>query len=185
VTGAADRAALKAALRRAMAERRAVAHAAGQGDAADRLAQVLAPHAGKVLSGYWPMRTEIDPLPALALHRGPVGLPVTPPRGRPLTFRLWTPGAPLVPGAFGTRVPEGPEIVPQVLVVPLLAFDRRGYRLGYGGGYYDRTLAALRAAGPCIAIGFAFAAQEVPEVPTGPTDERLDLIVTEAGLIRP
>ncbi|HMO08211.1 MAG TPA: 5-formyltetrahydrofolate cyclo-ligase [Paracoccaceae bacterium] len=175
----------KAALRRAMAAARGIAHAAGQGDAADRLAGVLAPFAGQVLSGYWPMRSEIDPRPALAAHRGPVCLPVTPPRGQPLLFRAWTPGAALVPGAFGTLVPEGPERTPRVLVVPLLAFDRRGYRLGYGGGYYDRTLAALRAAGPCTAIGFAFAAQEVDEVPTEPTDEPLDLIVTEAGVIRP
>lgn len=175
----------KAALRRFMAARRDAAHAAGQGDAADLLAGVLAPFAGQVLSGYWPMRSEIDPRPALVAHRGPVCLPVTPPRGQPLVFRRWTPGAALVPGAFGTLVPEGPEVVPQVLVVPLLAFDRRGYRLGYGGGYYDRTLAALRAAGPCTAIGYAFAAQEVAEVPTEPTDARLDLIVTEAGVIRP
>lgn len=181
MTGAAD----KAALRRTMAALRAGAHAAGQGRAAHLLAQELAPHAGAVLAGYWPMRSEIDPRPALAAHRGPVGLPVTPPRGRPLTFRLWTPGATLAPGAFGTLVPGGEEIVPQVLVVPLLAFDRRMYRLGYGGGYYDRTLAALRAAGGCTAIGFAFAAQEVAEVPVEPTDERLDMIVTEAGVIRP
>ena len=91
-----------------------------------------------------------------------------------------------LPGTFGALVPaKGDWIVPEVLIVPLLAFDRRGYRLGYGGGYYDRTLEVLRARGPVTAIGFAFAAQEVDEVPIEATDQPLDLIVTERGIIRP
>ena len=89
-------------------------------------------------------------------------------------------------GPFGARIPaQGDWLVPEVLLVPLLAFDRRGFRLGYGGGFYDRTLEGLRARGPVLAIGLAYAAQEVPVVPTDATDQRLDAILTEAGLIRP
>lgn len=133
-----------------------------------------------------PMRTEVDCLPAMAAHSGPVGVPVILGPGQALRFRRWTPGARLVPGDFGALIPEvGDWVEPRVLVVPLLAFDRRGYRLGYGGGFYDRTLEGLRARGPVTAIGFAFAAQEVPEVPTEPTDQRLDLIVTESEAITP
>jgi 5-formyltetrahydrofolate cyclo-ligase len=113
-------------------------------------------------------------------------MPVVTGPGERLRFRLWTPESPMTDGGFGTRVPAaGDWVEPAVLIVPLLAFDRRGFRLGYGGGFYDRTLAALRAAGPVTAIGFAFAAQEVPQVPTDATDQRLDLIVTEAGPLFP
>ncbi len=173
----------KSAARRAAMDRRAVAHAAGQGQAAEHLAGVLAGHAGRVLSGYMPMRTEIDPLPAMAAHRGPVCVPVIAGKGLPLTFRAWHPEAEMADGPFGARVPEmGDWLEPQVLIVPLLAFDALGYRLGYGGGFYDRTLEGLRARGPITAIGYAFAAQEVAEVPREATDQRLDLIVTEAGV---
>lgn len=106
--------------------------------------------------------------------------------GQPLRFREWTPDGEMAPGEFGAQVPvAGDWLVPSVLIVPLLAFDWRGYRLGYGGGFYDRTLEALRATGPVIAVGFAFAAQEVEEVPVEPTDQKLDLIVTDCGVIRP
>jgi 5-formyltetrahydrofolate cyclo-ligase len=92
----------------------------------------------------------------------------------------------MIEGEFGALIPEsGDWLVPEVLVVPLLAFDRRGYRLGYGGGFYDRTLELLRAMGPVKAIGFAFAAQEIDRVPTEATDQPLDLIVTERGIVRP
>jgi 5-formyltetrahydrofolate cyclo-ligase len=155
----------------------------------DALVAALAPHQGRILSGYMPMRTEIDCLPAMAAHHaagGRVCVPVIPGRAVPLTFREWTPDAPMVDGPFGAKVPAvGDWLEPEVLIVPLLSFDRRGFRLGYGGGYYDRTLSRLRKMRPTVAIGFAFAAQEVPEVPTEPTDERLDLIVTEAGVITP
>jgi 5-formyltetrahydrofolate cyclo-ligase len=176
----------KAEARRAAFARRKAAYAAGQGAAADHLAAALAPHAGKVLAGYMPMRTEIDPLAAMAAHKGPVGVPVILGPGRPLAFRRWTPQAVMIPGAFGALIPEAgddldPAVLPEVLIVPLLAFDARGYRLGYGGGFYDRTLEALRAARPTLAIGFAFAAQECDAVPIEPTDQPLDLIVTEAG----
>lgn len=178
--------AAKAELRMHAFAARKLAHVAGQGDAAVRLAEVLAPHAGKVLSGYMPMRTEIDPKPAMAGHEGPVCVPVIVGRGQPLRFREWRPGVPLIAGDFGVDIPEtGDWLVPEVLVVPLLAFDRKGHRLGYGGGFYDRTLEELRAHGPVTAIGFAFAAQEVAAVPVEGVDQRLDLIVTEAGVIGP
>jgi 5-formyltetrahydrofolate cyclo-ligase len=177
----------KAAARRAAFERRRLAHATGdRGAGAARLAEVLRPHAGRALAGYMPMRSEIDPLPAMAAHAGPVCVPVIQGRGLPLRFREWRPDAEMVAGEFGALIPAaGAWIEPEVLIVPLVAFDRRGYRLGYGGGFYDRTLARLRSRGEVVAIGFAWAAQEVPELPAGPQDERLDLIVTEAGVIRP
>ncbi len=179
-----DLAAIKAEARARAYAVRKVAFAAGQGRAAEILAQVLRGHAGKPLSGYMPMRTEMDPLPAMAGHQGPVGVPMIIAKATPLQFRAWTPEAPMIEGPFGARIPaHGDWIVPLVLIVPLLAFDRRGYRLGYGGGFYDRTLQGLRKRGPVLAIGFGFAAQEVAEVPIDATDERLDLVVTEAGVV--
>ena len=163
---------------------------AGQGGAVAaaqaHLAGVLAGFGAVALSGYLPIRTEIDPRPVMAAHPGPVGVPVIPGPALPLVFRTWSPQSVLIEGAFGAPIPEaGAEITPRVLIVPLLAFDRRGYRLGYGGGFYDRTLEALRRAGPVTAIGFAFAAQEMAQVPTEATDQPLDLIVTERGAVTP
>lgn len=177
----------KAAARKAAFSRRKAAFDAGdRGAGAARLAEVLAPEAGKVLAGYMAMRTEIDPTPAMAAHRGPVCVPVIQGKGLALRFRAWRPDAPMVEGEFGALVPaSGNWLVPEVLIVPLVAFDRRGYRLGYGGGFYDRTLEHLRAEGPAFAIGFAWAAQEDEGLPVEPTDQRLDLIVTEREVIRP
>lgn len=176
----------KAAARRAAFAARKAAFAARPRGGIERLAEVLAPYQGQVLAGYMPMRTEIDPLWAMGAHEGPVCVPVITGAGLPLVFRRWTPTARMVPGEFGALIPEaGDLLVPRVLIVPLLAFDRRGFRLGYGGGFYDRTLEGLRAAGPVTAIGFAFAAQEVGRVPTEPTDQPLDLIVTEHGCLVP
>lgn len=150
-----------------------------------RLVAALAPWRGAVLAGYWPICDEADPRPAMAAHEGPLCLPVVLGRDRALVFRAWDGGA-LAPGAFGTAHPpdSAPECTPQVVIVPLVGFDRAGNRLGYGGGYYDRTLAALRrgGAGP-RAIGLAFAAQELAAIPTEPTDQPLDLIVTERETI--
>jgi 5-formyltetrahydrofolate cyclo-ligase len=143
----------------------------------------LPPRAGAVVAGFWPMRGEIDPRPLLhALHaRGhAVVLPETPPRGRKLLFRRWWPGMTMVAGRFGTLVSTGEVRDPDVLFIPLLAFDRAGRRLGYGGGYYDRTLPTLPGA---IAIGCAFAAQELDEVPTADYDAPLHAIATERGVI--
>lgn len=137
-----------------------------------------------VVAGFWPLPSEVDIRPLLtALHgRGHrVVLPVTPPKGLPLTFLPWRPGAELIPGRFGTSAPAGGiEATPTIVLVPLLAFDRAGRRLGYGGGYYDRTLAALPGA---PAVGCAFAAQEVDAVPAGDYDARLQAVATENGLI--
>jgi 5-formyltetrahydrofolate cyclo-ligase len=174
---------VKATVRAAAFARRAAAFAAGQGQAADILADYLFAQRGKVLSGYMPMRTEIDPLPAMAVHQGLVGVPVILGKGQALRFREWSPGCRLVEGAFKALIPEeGGWVEPDVLIVPLLAWDRRGYRLGYGGGFYDRTLEGLREQGNVFAVGFAFAAQEVAEVPIDATDQRLDAIVTEKGV---
>jgi 5-formyltetrahydrofolate cyclo-ligase len=174
---------VKAVARAEAFARRAEAFAAGQGQAAEILADFLAPHKGKVLSGYMPMRSEIDPLPAMAVHPGPVGVPVIVAKASPLRFREWSPGCKLVEGAFKALIPEeGAWLEPEVLIVPMLAWDRRGYRLGYGGGFYDRTLEGLRARGPVLAVGFAFAAQEVDAVPVDAFDQRLDAVVTEKGV---
>ena len=144
----------------------------------------IPPPAGVVVAGFWPLGGEIDIRPLLeALHgRGnPVVLPQTPRRGEALVFRLWHPRMEMVRERFGTWRPTGEVMTPEVLFVPLLAFDRAGRRLGYGGGYYDRTLAGLPGA---CAIGCGFAAQEVEEVPAGPGDFRLDAIATEREIIR-
>src|SRR5262249_49513285 len=116
------------------------------------------PPGGAVVSGFWPIGQEIDIRPVLqALHeRGhEIVLPETPKRGNPLIFRIWHPGDSMIPERFGTFRPPGPIAVPDFLLVPLLAFDRRGYRLGYGAGYYDRTLAGLPGR---FRLGVAYAA---------------------------
>jgi len=177
--------AAKAAARKlARAKRASFANAeAPQRLAAAMLAQ-HAPPKGAIIAGYWPMGDEMDPrllMLALASRGHAIALPVTPPRGQPLAFRAWAPGAALRPGPMGTSEPvAGEELRPDVVLVPLLAFDRAGRRLGYGGGYYDRTLAALPGA---KAIGIAYAGQELAEVPAGLRDFRLPLIATEAGVI--
>lgn len=174
---------IKALARKEAFARRKAAYERGQGQAAELLADVLAEFSGLALAGYMPMRTEIDPLPAMARHVGPVGVPVILAPATPLRFRQWTPEAEMVPGDFGALIPkEGPWVEPQVVIAPMLAFDARGYRLGYGGGFYDRTVQALRLRHPVKVVGFAFAAQEVSEVPIDGHDERLDAIVTEAGV---
>jgi 5-formyltetrahydrofolate cyclo-ligase len=174
----------KAAARAAAFAARKAAFVAGQGDAAAHLSAVLAQYSGMVLSGYMAMRTEIDPLAAMAGHRGPVCVPVIVGKARPLAFRAWSLQAEMTGGEFGALIPaSGDWLEPQVLIVPLLAWDRRGYRLGYGGGFYDRTLQGLRALRPTVAVGFAFAAQEVAAVPIDATDQRLDLMVTEQGVV--
>jgi 5-formyltetrahydrofolate cyclo-ligase len=151
---------------------------------AKQVSRHFPPPPGAVVSGFWPIGREIDIRPLLhALHgRGhAVVLPVTPKRGNPLTFRVWRPGDVLEAERFGTFRPMGEERVPDFLLVPLLAFDRRGGRLGYGAGFYDRTLAGLRQR---FALGCAFAAQEMCEVPMGPGDIRLNAIATEREIIR-
>lgn len=135
---------------------------------------------------YWPMGEELDARPlisALLASGRRVVLPATPPLGAPLAFRRYTPETTLRPGPFGTHEPPpaAPECAPTVVFAPLLAFDGVGRRLGYGGGYYDRSLAKLRAAGDVRAYGLAFAGQEVPRAPTDALDQPLDGVVTERG----
>ena len=183
----------KAALRREASERRDVAHAALGAAAADGLVRLgldrLAAFRPKIIAGFWPMRSEIDVRPlmlALAEVTGAkLALPLVLARGAPLAFRHWRPGIPLVQGPFGTSHPGDREVVlvPNLILVPLLAFDRERNRLGYGAGFYDNTLAGLRKYVPVTAVGVAYAAQEVSAVPVGEHDERLDLVLTETGFI--
>jgi len=178
-------AARKDAARRAGFAARKAAFESGAGHAGN-LSAVLAGYRGVPLAGLAQMRTEADPTSAMeeAAAYGPVGLPVITGAGQPLIFHTWTPDCTMEQGAFGAMIPaDGAPITPEILVVPLVAFSRDGGRLGYGGGFYDRTLEQLRANRPTLAIGFAFAAQELPEVPLEPTDQPLDLIVTEREII--
>jgi 5-formyltetrahydrofolate cyclo-ligase len=142
-----------------------------------------------VVSAYVAIGDEADPVPLLEALRArshAVALPRVAGRGKPLEFHLSETGAKLVPGGFGLSEPacDWPLIEPDVLVVPLLAFDGAGYRIGYGAGFYDRTLARLRASRDVLAVGFGFAAQEFPHVPHDENDQRLDWIVTENGARR-
>lgn len=182
---------LKAAARREAAAARDAAAAVAGPEAAERAAalflEAIDPPAGAVVSGYCPIGSELDPTPLLlrlAARGARLALPVVVAKNAPLAFRAWAPGEPLIPGVYGARIPakEDPRR-PEILIAPLLAFDRTGARLGYGGGYYDRTLAALRAEGPARAIGFAFAAQERAALPAEATDQRLDAVVTERETI--
>lgn len=140
------------------------------------------------VSGYWPMADEIDVRPLMARLQDQgrtVALPVVAGAKEPLVFRRWQQETPLEEGPFGTLHPgpDQPEVTPGVLLVPSLAFDDKGFRLGWGGGYYDRTLARLRAAGPVIAVGAAFAGQQVDNVPHTSDDQPLDWIVTEESIV--
>ncbi len=144
---------------------------------------------GAVASGFWPIGDEFDPRPlmeALAARGHRLCLPVVVGKGRPLAFRVWAPGDPLESADFGLSVPhwDAAPVVPSAMIVPLLAFDRRLYRLGYGAGYYDRTIALLRAKSKqVLALGAGFALQEIAAVPALAHDQRLDAIATEAYLI--
>ena len=181
-----DLAAEKDAARKAAFARRKTAHAADPGTGAGLLSSLLAGYRGVPLSGYMPIRTEIDPLPAMAeaSAHGPVGVPVIVAKGAPLRFARWEPEMEMESGVFGALVPVRPVFFePEILIVPLLAYTVSGGRLGYGGGFYDRTLEALRAKRPTLAVGFAYAAQEVEALPLEPTDQRLDLIVTETAVL--
>lgn len=180
----------KSALRKDM-QRSRRGFAADAPDAGAIAARIIVENAlvpeNAVVAAYWPMTDEFDagPLIAAMLRTGRrVVLPVTPPEPAPLIFRRYTAETGLRPARFGTHEPSpaAPVLVPTVLFVPLLAFDAGGRRLGYGGGYYDRTLAALRVDRKVMAYGLAFAAQELPRVPTDALDQPLDGIVTERGL---
>ncbi|MFD2252389.1 5-formyltetrahydrofolate cyclo-ligase [Pseudochelatococcus lubricantis] len=141
---------------------------------------------GGIVAGYWPIRSELDPRPLMAAldeRAVPLALPVITPDG--LVFRRWRPGLPLIDAGFGTQgpPPEAPEVDPDVLLVPLSAFDRRGNRLGYGQGNYDKAISRLSAKRPLITIGVAFDVQEIGEIPAEPHDRPLDAIVTQVQSI--
>ncbi len=142
-----------------------------------------------VIAGYWPIKGEMDVRPALVLLDRldcTTALPVVSEQDRPLSFRAWAPGEMLEEGAHGTAHPLGtaPLIRPDVVIVPLLAFDRSGYRLGWGGGYYDRTLEVLRKTGNLVAVGAAYGAQECEGVPFDEWDQPLDWVLTEKEAIK-
>src|SRR5450631_1130777 len=143
---------------------------------------------GTVVSGFSSMKTEINPMPLLrklAAAGAKLALPCIAGRGKPLIMRAWDFGAALASGQWGIRepTPDAPEVLPDILIVPLACFDRAGHRIGYGAGYYDMTIRALRAKKKITAIGIAFAAQEIPQVPATERDERLDLVLTEREVI--
>jgi len=182
----------KETLRRESLARRASLHR----DRRDKAAAALADTAlsflelaePAIISGYYPFGDELDCLPLLTRLIGEghtIGLPVTR-KAQPLIFRAWTPETRMARGALGIPRPpdDAPEVTPSVLLVPLAAFDDRGYRIGYGGGFYDRTLAKLRAAGPVTAVGVAFAEQQIERVPYEPHDEPLDWMLTPDGAFR-
>jgi 5-formyltetrahydrofolate cyclo-ligase len=184
---------LKADLRRAATARRDALPASERLAAAQEITDRGLPNGvvagpGIIVSGYSPLRSEISPLPLLrrlADAGAGLALPVVAGRGQPLTMRAWSFGAPLNAGVRGIREPpaDAAEVFPDILIVPLLAFDRAGHRIGYGAGYYDMTITRLRALKPVTAIGIAFAAQEVAAVPATPRDAPLDLVLTERGAI--
>jgi 5-formyltetrahydrofolate cyclo-ligase len=185
-----DDSAAKADLRRAARQARSAAAAANP-NAAAALANLaldgLGAAPGAVVAGYAPIGDEIDPMPLMELLAGshPCALPSVE-EERALTFRLWSPLVALLPGRYGIPSPslDSPAILPDILLVPMLAFDRRGHRLGYGGGHYDATLALLRGRKPIQAVGLAYAAQEIERVPDEGWDQVLDAVATEKGFMR-
>jgi 5-formyltetrahydrofolate cyclo-ligase len=180
----------KRALREyALARRRAARRIAGPGAdvrAANHYMAAVPTPAGAVVSGYCAINDEIDVMPLLIRLAGAglvCCLPVVAGKRAPLTFRVWRPGAALATGPYRISEPleSAQQVEPTHLLVPLVAYDRDGYRLGYGGGYYDRSLHALRQTRPVIAIGMAYTEQLVEDLPHHDHDERLDWIVTERG----
>jgi len=139
------------------------------------------------VGGYWPIRSEVDPRPLMEalLERGQ-DVALSQILHPYLSWRLWQPGDVLVKGGFGVREPgpDAPEVFPKALIVPLAAFDRRGGRIGYGKGHFDRAIAALEAQHPVLTIGLAYAVQEIGQVPVEDHDRLLDVVITEAETIR-
>ena len=181
----------KPALRAAALALRDALPAAERQAAAEAIASrpfPVAVNSGVVVSGFMPLKSEINPLPLLrklADLGAQLALPAIAGRGKPLIMRAWKFGDPFKTGQWGIRepMPEAPEVAPDILIVPLACFDRAGHRIGYGAGYYDMTITALRAQKPVVAIGIAFAAQEIPKIPATIRDARLDLVLTEREVI--
>ena len=140
--------------------------------------------ADKTVAAYWPIKEEIDVRPVLnrlASCSAIAALPVMMGQMQPLSFRLWSPADTLVSAAFGICEPDpaSPEAVPDIVIVPLLGFDDAGNRIGYGGGYYDRTLKSLRRDRDVEAVGVAYDEQEYEKIPVGAGDARLDMVLTD------
>lgn len=181
----------KAVLRREALARRDALPAAERAAAAEAIAARAFPvvvSSGAVVSGYSPMKSELNPVPLmrkLAEAGAQLALPAVAGRGRPLIMRAWSFGEQLAAGVWGIREPkpDAPEVFPDILLVPLAAFDRAGHRIGYGAGYYDRTIGRLRAMKSVVAVGIAFAAQEINRVPATAFDARLDLVLTEREVV--
>lgn len=146
--------------------------------------QWRARHAPRWVGLYWPMKGEPDVRPVFAAWQWRA-LPAAVAPHVPLVFRPWREGAPMIDDCYGIPTPECAETVrPEVLIVPLVAFDRRGYRLGYGGGFYDRTLAAWRAEGwQCVVVGVGFAFAELPDLRPEAHDVAMDVVVSDAGVV--
>jgi len=183
----------KKAARASAAAVRKVAHEALADRAGLDLASLefpVKPEAGRsVVSAFHPFRSEIDTKPLIGKLVGEgwtTCLPIIVGAGLPLIFRRWFPGEPTVSGDMNIMRPldDAPQVEPDVLIVPLLAFDAKGYRLGYGGGFYDRTLGLLRAKKKVVAIGVGYSAQQVAEVPHDELDQPVDFVMTETGVIR-
>lgn len=182
--------AAKGAVRKAALARRAALLPATRATAsaalsADGVEAIAGSVGGRVVSGFWPIRSEIDPRPLMmALEARGARLALPRIVGGQLEFRAYRTGDPLVSGGFGTFEPsdDKPPVAPDILLVPLSAFDATGGRTGYGKGYYDTAIAALQKVKPIITIGLAFAVQEVPDVPMEAHDQRLDAVMTEAGV---
>jgi 5-formyltetrahydrofolate cyclo-ligase len=143
---------------------------------------------GIIVAGFMPMKSEINPIPLmrkLAAAGAQLALPTIAGRGQPLIMRAYRFGDKLARAQWSIREPKSdvPKVAPDILIVPLAAFDRAGQRIGYGAGYYDLTIRALRGKKPVAAVGIAFAAQEIREVPATPRDERLDFVLTERETI--
>ncbi|HML11668.1 MAG TPA: 5-formyltetrahydrofolate cyclo-ligase [Xanthobacteraceae bacterium] len=181
----------KAGLRRAALARRDALPAEVRQAASETIAGREFPldvRPGAIVSGFSPIGSEINPLPLmrrLADRGARLALPVVIGRGRPLLFRAWAFGESLGKGVWGIREPrpDADEVDPDMLLVPLAAFDRTGHRIGYGAGYYDLTVAGLLARKLIVAVGLAYAAQEIPAVPATARDARLDLVLTERDVI--
>jgi 5-formyltetrahydrofolate cyclo-ligase len=181
----------KAALRAAVLARRDALPVEQRAVAAQTVAARGLPFAikpGTIVAGFMPMQSEINPLllmKALAGHGAHLALPAIAGRGKPLIMRAYVFGDELGRGQWGIREPkpDKAEVAPDILIVPLACFDRAGHRIGYGAGYYDMTINALRAKKTVVAVGIAFALQEIPRVPATERDERLDLVLTEREVI--
>ena len=174
----------QAAKQRSLAQQ-ANAHAAD--DIASFAEALISRYQPRIVAAYWPIRSEIDPIPllsALSAQGAQTCLPVTPAEGLPLQFHHWQIGTALADGPYQTKQPfaDAPVLVPDLILAPLLAFDKACWRLGYGGGFYDRTLERLRAKRATLAIGFAYSAQELDALPLETTDQALDMMVTEKGV---